>query len=78
MTNEKLLTIADLQSILSLSKSSIYNYINRNILPPPIKFRRASRWRLSEIYEAILRLKAGQAPEKDPPLWATNRSEPTI
>ena len=50
-------------TIISISKSSIYNFINEGKIPAPIKIGRASRWRLSEISEALgLRFDADTLP----------------
>lgn len=50
MTNDRLIRRKEVESITSLSKSSIYSYINSGQFPRPLVLGRgAVRWRLSDI-----------------------------
>jgi len=51
-----LIRMKQVQELLPACKASIYNFINRGILPPPIKVGRSSFWRYSEIVEIVAKL----------------------
>ena len=51
---DRLLKIAEVQELTGLSRSTIYKKIAEGVLPAPIRLsRRCSRWRDSELQEAI-------------------------
>ncbi|WP_410482841.1 helix-turn-helix transcriptional regulator [Sphingomonas sp. A2-49] len=57
MTVDRLIRRSEVELITSLSKSSIYNYINCGSFPPPVSLGRgAVRWRLSDITNWIEQL----------------------
>jgi len=47
--NEKLLTIQEVCKLVSLKKSTIYLYIQKNKFPKGKKIGRLSRWKLSDV-----------------------------
>jgi prophage regulatory protein len=53
MEEYKLLTIDEVVNLTSFKKSTIYKYIKEKGFPHPIKFGRASRWKLKDITEWI-------------------------
>lgn len=53
MTNEKLLKLPQVKSIIPLSKCQIYILIKKEEFPKPLKIGRTSLWKLSEIEEYI-------------------------
>lgn len=46
------LTTADLAAQLRVHKNTIRVWTKSGILPPPVKFNRATRWRVSDLVEA--------------------------
>lgn len=50
---DKLLTINEVCASLRISRSTLYNYLNRGDFPPPIRCLRRPRWRQSAINEFI-------------------------
>lgn len=52
--NEKILKIHDVIDVVKMSRSSIYNMINRGDFPKPLKLgERSSGWLRSEVYNWI-------------------------
>ncbi|MFV2053165.1 helix-turn-helix transcriptional regulator [Aliiroseovarius sp. YM-037] len=58
MMHEQYLTFRDLAAKLGLGKSSIYRRIEDGTLPKPIKIGNLSRFKESEVNEALQRLEA--------------------
>jgi excisionase family DNA binding protein len=48
-----LLKITEVKALLSLGRSTIYEYVRDGKLPKPMHIGGASRWRLSDIQEVI-------------------------
>lgn len=53
-----LLTVADLQARLKLSRTAVYTHIRAGRLPKPIKFGKSARWKASVISDVIANLGA--------------------
>ena len=54
--NETLLRREDIEKMLGLGRTAIYNLVRRGELPPPLKVGpRASRWRKADVDEFIER-----------------------
>ena len=58
MTADRLLKIPEVQQLLGLGRTALYNHIREGDLPKPIKIGNASRWRMSDLQAWIAR---GQA-----------------
>lgn len=57
MENEKLLRLADVETVVGLKKSSLYNLINQGKFPRPVKLgKRSVRWRYSDLQKFISHL----------------------
>ncbi len=54
--HNSLICMKQMRELIPGCKASIYNWVNRGILPPPIKIGRSSFWRYSEIVEIIAKL----------------------
>ncbi|OOR92110.1 hypothetical protein B0181_02200 [Moraxella caviae] len=46
---EKLINLAEVESIIGMKKDFIYRLIRAGDFPKPIKLGRCSRWKLSEV-----------------------------
>ncbi len=57
----RLLTIAQVAAALAVSRQTIYNFVRRGVLPQPLKFGCAARFREDEVIAALdaLRVKEG-------------------
>jgi prophage regulatory protein len=55
---DRLLTIAEVESIVSIKKSAIYEWAAEGRFPKPIKIGGATRWSEREIYMWIEHAKA--------------------
>jgi len=65
----QLLRAEQCADILSVSRATFFNYVNRDILPPPIKIGCLSRWRRSDLDDAVNEMAAnryGKAPAPAP------------
>lgn len=61
MENEKLLRLADVEIVVGLKKSSLYNLINEGRFPKPVKLgKRAVRWRYSDLQKFISHLSSSE------------------
>lgn len=56
MNQQQLLTIRDLAARLALCRNTIEGLLAAGVLPPPIRFGRARRWRTEDIDSAIARM----------------------
>lgn len=56
--DSQLLRAEQCADILSVSRATFFNYVNRDILPPPIKIGCLSRWRRSDLDDAVNELAA--------------------
>ncbi|SMC10054.1 helix-turn-helix transcriptional regulator [Nitratiruptor tergarcus] len=53
-TQDKLITIKEVSSLIGMKKPTIYKYIREGQFPKPIKIgSRASRWSLNKVMEWI-------------------------
>lgn len=50
---DRLISIEEVSKLCGFERSKIYDLIKNNDLPAPIKFGRASRWKLSDIQSWI-------------------------
>lgn len=46
---EGYLTASDLAGLLRVSKSGVYSWVQRGILPPGVKFGHSRRWNMAEL-----------------------------
>jgi excisionase family DNA binding protein len=49
----RLLTIAQVAAALAVSRPTIYQFVKRGLLPPPLKFGCATRFREDEVIAAL-------------------------
>lgn len=64
---ERLLKMSDLEEILQMKKSAIYQLIQEGKIPKPIKIGGSSRWEQGDIQQAIGMFKRGLSAIKDHP-----------
>lgn len=56
--------IKDIMHLFGIGRSTVYEYVQRQILPPPIKLGRTSIWLKSEIDAVIEQQKKAREEEK--------------
>jgi predicted DNA-binding transcriptional regulator AlpA len=60
LDQNRLLKLTHIQELMPACKASIYNWVKRGILPPPIKIGRASYWKYSDIIAVIEKMGAAK------------------
>lgn len=53
LANKRFIRLTEVINLTGLSRASIYNYIKKNIFPPPAKFGKSSLWEYNEIQQWI-------------------------
>jgi excisionase family DNA binding protein len=49
MATEPLLTVRQVAEHLAVSRATVYEFVHKKILPPPVKVGGASRWRVKDV-----------------------------
>jgi predicted DNA-binding transcriptional regulator AlpA len=49
MSQPSLITVKDVAAMLSISRTSVWRYVNKGRLPEPIRIEGAVRWRRADI-----------------------------
>ena len=63
MTNEKLMTVAEVAADLKLGSSTIWRMVSEGSFPAPIKIGGSTRWNREELERYIARLTQEQRSE---------------
>ena len=72
MLDDDLFKVEEGAEALGVSRATFFNYVARGILPPPIKIGCLSRWRKSDLEDAIEQMAARRYDNQPKPQPAPN------